>query len=350
MQPTFEDRPHIVIWEMTRACALACRHCRACAVPARDRAELSTSEAYTLIEEIAGAGTPLLVLSGGDPLERDDICDIISHARRAGLRVAVTPSATARLTPEAIQAMKAAGAQRMALSIDAPTAAAHDAFRRVAGSFSTTLNAARFAREIGLETQIHTTATRDTVKDIEATALLVEELGSVLWSVFSLIPVGRARASECLDAAEHEALFERLLEVAERSTLDVKTTEALHYRRFIAQRAPDGVPLGKPSSGRMPTIADGRGFVFVSHTGDVFPSGFLPLRVGNVREGSLIQTYRTHPVMQRLRDSTTFDGKCGECEYRFMCGGSRARAYAASGNPFASDPACSYVPGSWVPA
>ncbi|MDE2480767.1 MAG: radical SAM protein [bacterium] len=334
--PYFDRAPRIVIWEMTRACALACKHCRAEAVPRRHLGELTTGEAFHLVDEIARLGAPLLVLSGGDPLMRDDIYKIVEYARFRGLTVAVTPSATGRLTSDALERLYTAGAHRVALSLDAPDAQAHDAFRGVRGSYARTLAAVRSAREIGLEVQINTTISRRNNERVDEFVDLLSTLDIALWSVFFLIPVGRASLDMMLDAAETDRAFEAIYAASKRAPFGVKTTEAPAYRRFLAQRDPSLV--------RTAGIGDGRGFVFVSHVGEVYPSGFLPESAGNVRSTPLGTIYREHPLFVRLRRPSTFTGKCGVCSYNTICGGSRARAYATSGDPFGSDPSCSYVP------
>ncbi len=334
LDPYFDHAPRIVIWEMTRACALACKHCRAEAVPRRHHDELTTGEAFALVDQIADARASLLVLSGGDPLMRDDIYKVVEHARLRRLTVAVTPSATGRLTEEALRRIYVAGAHRIAISLDAPDEAAHDAFRGVRGSFARTMNAIRVAREIGLDVQVNTTLSRFNAHRIEDFVTLLTTLDIALWSVFFLIPVGRASLELMLDAPETDGAFDRIFRATGDAPFAIKTTEAPHYRRFLAQHA-----AGGPHTFG---IGDGRGFVFVSHTGDVYPSGFLPLAVGNVRTTTLGALYRDDPIFRRLRQPWTFNGKCGTCEFNAICGGSRARAYATTGDPFESDPTCSY--------
>lgn len=314
---SYDDAPRIVIWEMTRACALACSHCRAEAIPYRNPSELTTSEAFALVDAVRECGKPIFVLTGGDPLMRDDIYKIAEYATYRGLRVAVSPSATGRLTGAALERLSRAGCKRISLSIDAPTAEIHDRFRGVTGSFKRTLDAAHAARELGIELQINTTVSRFNAGELVQIAALVQGLDAVLWSAFFLVPVGRANADQVLNAQETEEAF------------GVKTTEAPHFRRYTAQRE---------------AIGDGKGFVFISHTGEICPSGFLPYAVGNVRADNLIEIYRHDEMMRRLRSPQTFGGKCGVCEFRRLCGGSRARAYAMNGDAFAEEPACAYVP------
>ncbi len=335
---SFDKAPAIVIWEMTRACALACKHCRAEAIPRRNPLELSTTEAFALIDDIVDCDKPMLVLTGGDPFMRDDLAKIVEYSVFRGLRTAVSPSATGRLKPESLQALSMAGCQRISLSIDAPDAASHDAFRGVGGSFERTMRGITAAREAGLEVQINTTISRFNHTRIAELADLMRTLDIAFWSIFFIVPVGRALKQQVLSAAETEAVFADLLKASAGLPFPVKTTEAPHYRRFVAQHSPEDSPSLSEVG-----VSDGKGFVFVSHTGEIFPSGFLPHLVGNVRTDRLIDVYRNDPFMKRLRDPASFEGKCGVCEFNRLCGGSRARTYAMTGSAFKSEPTCAYV-------
>jgi radical SAM protein len=355
---SFDDRPFVVIWETTQACDLACVHCRACAQPIRSALELSTDEAKRLIDEVASLGAPVFVLTGGDPLKRPDIFELVEYASTHGVRISLTPSATPLLTQEAIRKLKQCGLARLAVSLDGPTAEIHDAFRRVPGSYDWTLNAVRWAREIGLPVQINTTITRHNLQYLDSTIALLEQLDIVLWSVFFLVPTGRGSAIDLISAEEFEHVFEKLHETSRRVKFDIKSTEAQHYRRFLLQRRPEEKRKGNGQSlapmlatstadgiGRAPRgINDGKGFVFISHLGEVFPSGFLPVSAGNVRRQSLTEIYRHSPLFVSLRDSKNLKGKCGICEFREVCGGSRARAYALTGDVFAEEPYCVWQP------
>lgn len=341
----YADAPRIVIWEMTRACALACRHCRAEAIPYRDAGELTTSEAFQLVDAVAECNAPIFILTGGDPFMRDDVASVVEYGVRRGLRVAVSPSATGRLTAAALRALSSAGCSRISLSIDAPIAAAHDLFRGVRGSFKKTIAGIDAARKAGLEVQINTTVSRFNQNSLESIAELLKTLDIVLWSVFFLVPVGRAIVEDVLTAQETEAAFAELYRLSRKMPFEIKTTEAPHYRRFFAQQS---LSHETSSLRHAVGIGDGKGFVFVSHRGEVFPSGFLPYRVGNVRENRLLDLYRNDPFMQRLRDPDTFLGKCGVCEFRQLCGGSRSRAYTMTGDAFASEPTCAYVPAAFA--
>lgn len=354
----FDERPFIVIWETTQACDLACVHCRGCAQPVRSALELSTAEAKQLIDEVAALKAPVFVLTGGDPLKRPDIFGLVEYASSHGVRISLTPSATPLLTKEAIARLKTCGLARLAISLDGPTAQVHDAFRRVPGSYEWTLRAARCAREIGLPVQINTTIARRNLHCLDSTIAVVEQLDIVLWSVFFLVPTGRGATKDLISAEEFEQVFEKLYEASCRVKFDIKSTEAQHYRRFLLQRRTEAKRKGNASSlpamfgtgtadgiGRAPRgINDGKGFVFISHLGEVFPSGFLPVSAGNVRKQSLTELYRHSPLFVSLRDSGNLKGKCGVCEFREVCGGSRARAYALTGDVFAEEPCCAWQP------
>lgn len=361
MRVDFARAPFLVIWETTQACALSCRHCRASAQPWRDPLELDTAQGLDVVRQTADMGTPLIVFTGGDPLNRPDLCELIRHGREMGLRTATIPAATPSLTREAVVRLKHAGLDQMALSLDFPTAELHDAFRGVPGAFDKTLQAAAWARGLDLPLQINTTVCGDTAPYLERMAELVESLGVVFWEVFFLIPVGRGSLLGGLSGSECEKLFELIYQVQKRSSFVVKVTEAPHYRRHVAQRerAGAGRPQGSVpmpalltrSEGPGHTVGlaprgvnSGNGFLFVSHRGEIYPSGFLPISVGNVRQLSLAAAYRQSPLFQRLRAPERLEGRCGRCEYRDICGGSRSRAYALTGNAFAEDAWCSYVP------
>lgn len=359
MEPRFDfdERPFIVIWETTQACDLACVHCRACAQPLRSSLELSTDEAKRLIDEVAALEVPVFVLTGGDPLKRPDVFELVEYASSHGVRISLTPSATPLLTQEAIQKLKECGLARLAISLDGPSADIHDAFRRVHGSYDWTLRAVRWAREIRLPVQINTTITRHNLQYLDSMIALLEQLDIVLWSVFFLVPTGRGSTADLISAEEFEQVFEKLYETSHRVKFDIKSTEAQHYRRFLLQRRTEEKRKGGGRSlppmpgtstadgiGRARGINDGKGFVFVSHLGEVFPSGFLPVSAGNIRKQSLKDLYRHSPLFVSLRDSQNLKGKCGICEFREVCGGSRARAYALTGDPFAEEPCCIWQP------
>jgi radical SAM protein len=344
----FDQCPMLVIWEVTQACDLACVHCRASAQPERSTAELTTEQGYKLLDEIRSFGEPLMVFTGGDPLKRPDLYDLIRHSVKVGLRTNVTPSATPLLTPEAIDGFKQAGVTRMAISVDGHDAESHDHFRGIPGTFERAMAALKHAQKIGLDTQFQTTVTRRNMAHLPEIAKIVEEVGSKMWSLFFLIVTGRAELGDDLQAAEYEDVFRFMYDLSKTATFGVKTTEAMHYRRYIAQRMKaEGRESSEAAKGvafRTAGVSDGRGFVFVSHTGEIFPAGFLPLSGGNVLHDSLTDVYRNSDLFKTLRDPHQREGKCGLCEYVKVCGGSRSRAYALTGDYLAEDPRCIYQP------
>ena len=355
----FSERPFIAIWEVTQACDLACVHCRASAQPDRNPMELSTEEGKHLIDRIAALKVPVFVLTGGDPIKRPDLFELIGHARAVGVRVSLTPSATPLLTRDVVVRLKEAGLARLAVSMDGASADTHDAFRGMTGSFARTLDAVRWANEIGLPVQINTTFSRRNIGEIDEIVALMEKLKITLWSVFFLVPTGRGKLNDLLSADEFEAVFAKIYSLSKTATFDIKTTEAQHYRRFVLQQRVVERRVGSVSStsqekvedalGRAPRgLNDGKGFVFISHTGEVFPSGFMPLSAGNVRLQDLAIIYRESPLFKDLRDTSKLEGKCGSCEFKQICGGSRARAHALTGNPHAEEPCCSYTPKGYV--
>ena len=355
----FNERPFIAIWEVTQACDLACVHCRASAQPDRHPMELSTAEGKRLIDQIAALKIPVFVLTGGDPIKRPDLFELIGHAHSARVRVSLTPSATPLLTREIVVRLKEAGLARLAVSMDGASAETHDAFRGMSSSFARTLDAVRWANEVGLPVQINTTFSRRNILEIDAIVALMESLNITLWSVFFLVPTGRGKLDDLLNADEFEQVFTKIYGLSKTASFDIKTTEAQHYRRFLLQQRvaerKAGVETHETQDkaayaiGRAPRgLNDGKGFVFIAHTGEVFPSGFLPLSAGNIRRHGLSGLYRESALFRSLRDTSNLEGKCGLCEFKEICGGSRARAFALTGNPNAEEPCCSYVPKGYI--
>lgn len=390
---TYDQAPQRVYWETTSACDLACRHCRAEASPDRDPAELTTEEGRRLLTRLAAFGTPLphVVLTGGDPLKRDDLFDLVAFARGLGFGVSLAPSATPLLTEQAIFAIKAAGVDAISLSLDGPDAATHDAIRGVPGTYERTLSAARAAREVGLPFQVNTLVCEETIEGISAIHERVVAMGAARWSLFFLVTVGRGHVLQPISPERAEALLAWVADLARqrmarpgKSRLIITTTEAPHIRRVVAEQrrsAPSGHPAqvstdrhqaaglaadhpatppapsrhaGPPEPAGHPGaptqashgagIRDGNGILFISNTGDICPSGFLELATGNVRTDDIVEVYRSAPLFRDLREPDAFAGRCGRCEYRHACGGSRARAYAASGDPLGEDPLCPHEP------
>ena len=340
----FEAQPFLVFWEITRSCALACRHCRAEAQPHRHPDELNREEASRLIQQLAELKPPMLILTGGDPLMRRDCLDLVREASAAGLHVGLSPSATERLLHANFGEIKAAGVDRISLSLDGASRETHDAFRGIPGTFTRTIAAVHRAHAAGLSVQINTTLTRGNLREYEAFKQLMFELKPAMWSVFLLVPTGRAGAADLPDAQDIEHVFRDMASLVGKAPFAIKTTEGHHFRRVVIQKM--GAATGKMRPGmRSPLgIRDGRGVMFISHTGLVSPSGFLPFDCGNVRTQHPADIYRTHPLFVSLRDNDALGGKCGRCEFRSVCGGSRARAFGLTGDPFAEDPACIYQP------
>ncbi len=358
----YNENPFIVIWELTRACELKCLHCRAEAQYHRHPLELTFEEGKKLIDDIYEMNNPMLVFTGGDPLMRPDVFDIAEYAVKKGVRVSMTPSATPNVTKEAMEKAKNVGLARWAFSIDGHCAEVHDHFRGTSGSFDLTMNAISYLHELEMPLQINTVISRYNVDYLDEMAEMVEKLGCVLWSVFFLVPTGRGKESDMISPAQHEKVLRWLYKLSKRVPYDIKTTAAQHYRRVVIQgkmrenkdhddaiRYEDALMSGKTGQidglGRAPKgVNDGNGFVFISHTGDVLPSGLLPIKAGNVRETPLATIYRESEVFQNLRNPDKYKGKCGVCEFRHVCGGSRSRAYNITGDYMESEPYCVYIP------
>lgn len=362
--PRFDRAPFLVIWETTHACDLACVHCRAKAEPEPAHDELTREEGYRLIEQVKEMGTPILVFSGGDPLKRIEIDDWVHRASFLGLRTGVIPAATPLLTPERIERLQDAGLDQIAFSLDAADPAEHDSFRRVEGVFARTLEAVRHAHGLGLHVQINSLVNVHNTDSLDRLIGLIERLPIVFWEVFFLVPTGRGSQLPLLSAQKFEEAFEKIHDLSRRTRFVIKVTEAPHYRRYVHQRSGLPVPgttaqgprlaaeLRRPegpggSIGHAPGgVNAGKGFCFVSYRGDVFPSGFLAVSGGSVREKPLFEIYRDSPVFRQLRDASLLKGRCGRCEYREICGGSRSRAWAMTGDYLGEDPCCVYEPSS----
>jgi AdoMet-dependent heme synthase len=356
----FDRSPFLVIWETTQACDLACKHCRAEAQPDRHPQELSTAEAKKLLEDVRRFGPIIFVFSGGDAMKRPDIIELIAHGTSLGLRMAITPATTPLTTRQRMQDMKEAGLSRLAISLDGSHAGIHDEFRQVSGSFEHGLRILRTSQELGISTQVNTVVAKHNLDDFENLIALMSEVGIVFWEVFFLIPMGRAKPEDVASAEQFETVFNRLYELSKTAPFDIKATAAPQYSRVVLQKKvaarraggvldndvlTDGVAFSLTDGiGRARGVNDGDGFMFVSHTGEIFPSGFLPISAGNIRERDLVDTYRNAPLFRQLRDRNNLKGKCHVCEYRPVCGGSRARAYAVTGDHLEAEPFCAHVP------
>ena len=373
----FDETPFLAIWEVTQSCDLACKHCRAAAQPIAHPDELTNAEGKALIDQIADMGVPIFVFTGGDPLKRKDVFELIRYAADKGVHVALTPSATPLLTREAIFKLKEAGLVRLGISLDGSTPEIHDNFRGLPGAYARTIQAIEWANEAGIPIHVHTTISRHNAHDLDSLCALFEKLAIVMWNVFFLVPVGRGQLDALPSGDEFEQVFAKIYELSHRVNFQIKTTEAMHYRRYLLQNNLEerkiGHGSGHPGAARpaaavayepgTPTadaqtrtaswatrrVNDGKGFLFVSHVGNVYPSGFLPIHAGNIRETPLSEIYRSSPIFKSLRDTSKLEGKCGACEYKEICGGSRARAYAVTGDPLAQEPCCIYQPKHWDP-
>jgi len=347
----YRDAPRNVYWEMTIACDLACRHCRADAIPHRDCLELSTEEGKGLMDDVKAMGS-MMILTGGDPMKRPDLFALIDYARQIRLPLAVTPSTTPVLTRDAIRRFRELGVAIMGVSLDGPNPEVHDAFRGVPGTFEHSLKAIEWAREFALPVQVNTTVTRETLPHLSAVYHLLREEACPpvrRWTLFVLVPVGRGSALGMPSAEEVEELFGWVYAIARDAPFRVRPVEAPHYRRYWIQRKlAEGMPveeIERRGKSMGFGIRDGNGVIFVSHRGEVYPAGFLPYpSLGNVREKPLSSIYRDSPLLMELRDMDRVKGKCGRCEFRWVCGGSRARAYAATGDYLSEEPCCAYQP------
>lgn len=358
---SYDAAPLRVYWETTNACDLACRHCRAEAAPCADPRELSTSEGRALLEALTGFGAPLphLVLTGGDPLKRADLFELVDAARALGFGVSVAPSATPLLTDAAIRELKQHGVDAISLSLDGSDAARHDAIRQVAGTFERTLLAAQTAREVSLPFQVNTLVCEETVDDLPAILEHVRAMGASRWSLFFLVTVGRGNVLAPISPERAEELLSWVagLSAARAASgpggLVITTTEAPQIRRVVAERRREARTRDASATTHQPThtapthgagIRDGNGILFISNTGEICPSGFLEIACGNVRTDDVVGVYREGPLFRDLREPAGFGGRCGRCEYKLTCGGSRARAWSASGDPLAEDPLCPHEP------
>jgi radical SAM protein len=353
----FDMAPFTIAWEITRACAYACVHCRADAQHKRDSRELSTDEARKLIERLAAFGNhPILIFTGGDPMMRPDLFELIAYATEHGLRCSLTPTATALPTKERLGKVREAGIRRIALSLDAPRPDVHDNFRQVPGSWRRTMDILHRAQEVGLSVQVNTTVSKHNVDILQEMIPFIQEVNAVQWSVFFLVPTGRAQLENMISPEQHEQVFNWLYDLSQSAPFDIKSTAAPMYRRVAIQRKraesngkavtfqgagfqyADG--LNRPTKG----VNDGNGFLFISHIGEIQPSGFLPITAGDVRKDDIVDVYRHSELFTDLRNPDKIKGRCGICEYRDVCGGQRGRAYGVTGDYLETDPACSYIP------
>ena len=334
----FTINPLMFYYEVTQACDLQCKHCRASAQETAAADELTHEQSLALIDQAAAfPRKPNICFTGGDPLKRADILELLKYAADKGMTVALTPSATPLATYEAFRKAKDAGVQALGVSLDGADAETHDAFRGWSGSFSKTMEMLENAKILGLPVQINTSVTKRNFHQIDAIAELLKERGIAMWSVFFLVPVGRGAEETRISPEDYLTAFEKLWHHAQTKPFGVKTTEAPHYRRYVLEHGGDPLAHGY----RAPLgITDGRGIMFVGHNGVILPAGFLPVECGRFPEVSVVSTYQTHPVFQALQNPDNYRGICGACSSRFVCGGSRARAYAVTGDYLGPEPDC----------
>jgi radical SAM protein with 4Fe4S-binding SPASM domain len=336
-----------VLWEITRSCALKCIHCdHGESSNGTKSEELSTYEAYKTIDQIVALRPAEFIITGGDPLARPDLDQVIDYARRRGLEPAVALSPSPNLTSEWLTKLRDSGARKVIFAINGSTSHRHDLLTAVRGSFDLTMTAINLARAAGLTIEIDTLITRRNFSEIEAIADLVDLIEATAWNVHFLVPVGPSRKLEILSAAEAERAFAALAAVQSAKRFRVRTVEAPEYRRYLIQNREDQQQWADLDADVPADIADCTvdDIVFISATGAVRPSEFLPLAAGNVRYRPLFGIVRGSDLFVAFRDRSNLNGKCSRCEFREVCGGSRARAWAMTGLLFGTDPLCIYNP------
>lgn len=343
----------LVAWETTRNCNLSCIHCRAAATNGPYSGELDTNQAMTLLDGIAAVGKPIVILTGGEPMLREDIFELAGYGTRLGLKMVMSPNGT-RITAESAKKMAGSGIQRISISIDGATRDFHDQFRGVEGAFDAALSGIRYAKEAGISFQINTTITRTNLDQIPRILALAEELGAAAHHIFLLVPTGRGKyiVDQAIDANDYEATLNWFYDQRERTPLQLKATCAPHYYRILRQRAKaEGKTISFATHGLDAVTRGclaGTGFCFVSHRGVVQPCGYTDVRCGDITAQSFGEVWEHSPVFATLRDFKQLEGKCGICEYHAVCGGCRARAFEATGNYMAEEPLCAYQPGKQI--
>ncbi len=342
-------KPRLIACEVTRRCNLACLHCRASAQSEPCSDELTTEEWMRLIDEIVSLSEPILILTGGEPTLRRDIYEIAEYATDKGLRV-VLGSNGVNINKESVKRMKEAGIRRLSISLDGATPQTHDSFRGVEGAFSKAVRGAKEAKKAGLDFQINTTISRLNLSEVSGILNLAVQLGAVAYHPFLLVPTGRAsqlKAQE-IPAQKYEETLGWFAKIKEETDLSIKVTCAPHYYRILHQRAKEeGEVIAVATHGFNAFTRGclgGTAFCFISSTGDVQPCGYLEIKCGNVREESFSQIWRDSEVFNNLRNIAKYQGKCGRCEFKRICGGCRARAYTVSGDYLAEEPYCVYEP------
>ena len=346
-----EDPPtlRLIAWEVTRSCNLACKHCRAEAHTDPYPGEFSTKEAKALIDTFPETGNPILIFTGGEPLLRPDIFELVAYARQKGLRPVMAPNGTL-ITPEIARKIHEAGIARCSISIDGAQSESHDTFRGVPGAFDAAMRGIACLKAAGVEFQINTTVTKSNLENFKDIFALADRLGAAAWHIFLLVPMGRAAqlAEEVISAEEYEKVLNWFYDFRKTTTMHLKATCAPHYYRIMRQRAGiDGLAV-TPENFGMDAMTrgclGGTGFCFISHTGQVQPCGYLELDCGNVRDAPFPEIWRSSRHFLEFREPAAYAGKCGSCEYHKVCGGCRARAYSLTGDHLAQEPLCTYIP------
>ena len=341
----------LVAWELTRKCNLNCVHCRAGSERGPYPGELDTEKCLEILQQIQQVGNPIVILTGGEPLLRDDIFDLAKAGTGMGLRMVMATNGTL-MTPAIIAQMKESGIKRISISIDGATAEQHDAFRKVPGAFERAMEGIRLLNEHGLEFQINTTVSRHNVKELEKILNLTVDLGAVAHHIFLLVPTGRAKdlVNQEIDSLEYEKLLHWFYQMRDQVPLHLKATCAPHYYRILRQEArKKGEKVSFETYGLDAVTRGclgGTAFCFISNTGMVQPCGYLELPCGDLKTASFQSVWQNSEVFNSLRDFSTYKGKCGRCGYIRFCGGCRARAYEATGDYLAEEPLCVYEPGA----
>ncbi|MEN6520265.1 MAG: heme b synthase [Armatimonadota bacterium] len=342
--------PRLVFWETTAACNLKCIHCRASAVDSRPPDELTAGESFVLLDSIASFARPVVVLSGGEPLVREDIFEIANYGTSLGLRMVLATNGTL-VTRDTAHRMKESGVQRISVSIDGASAVSHDRFRRQSGAFDGALRGIEHIKAEGIPFQINTSVTRQNLAELPDVLDLAVRLGAVALHIFLLVPTGCGKeiaGEEMITPGQYEETLNWLYDRSKDSPVKLKATCAPHYFRIMRQRAAEeGIKITPETHGfeaMTKGCLAGTAVCFVSHKGDVYPCGYLPALAGNIRETSFPEIWKDSELFQALRDESLLEGKCGLCEFKSVCGGCRARAYAEAGSYLAEEPYCTYIP------
>ncbi len=347
-------RLHLVAWEITRSCNLFCAHCRGSAAPTSYSGELTTDECFRLVDQILEVGSPILILTGGEPLVRPDVFQIAKYAVNKGLRVVMGTNGTL-ITEEMAWKLKEVPVSRLGISLDFPIAKLQDEFRGQAGAFDSVMDGIANAREAGMEVQINSTITRLNVDYLEELLALALRVGAVAFHPFMLVPTGRGKGLESVELPPEQYeetlnwICDKQMELGDR--IFFKPTDVPHYMRVVKQRRKEGQSSdSKAAHGRHPAnvitrgCLAGTGFCFISYRGKVKGCGYLDVEAGDVRKNSFGQIWADSPLFTSLRDLSNLKGKCGICEYKRICGGCRARAYEATGDYLEAEPYCIYQP------